>query len=325
MDPSLAFKRISRLNLTEIKKLLEGVEPDEALIAKLKRDRRAGVRNLACSFRKELDHIDRLENHHNEMLTFERELRKNGKTLIAGVDEAGCGPWAGPVSIGCVIFPDGIHLPGLDDSKKMTKPHREEMYDRIIETALAWSVTLIDHIEIDEFGIHAASLRGMTKVVGMLSLTPEFVLVDGRAMPSLSCPGSCIIDGDALSLTIAAASVLAKVTRDKIMVEMDALYPGYGFKNHKGYSCKSHLEAVRKLGPCDIHRTSFEVVSAVSPPGTVRAVLEKRIMDASSPEILESVAKGIARNGRFVSESDLEFLRGVYQEKKTEVRSRETE
>ena len=125
MVSPLAGKRLSRLNVTEIRKLLEGVAPDEALIAKLKRDPRTGVRNLANSFRTMMDHIEHLENHHNEMLTFERELRSRGKTLIAGVDEAGCGPWAGPVAIGCVIFPDGVHLPGLDDSKKMTKPHRE--------------------------------------------------------------------------------------------------------------------------------------------------------------------------------------------------------
>jgi ribonuclease HII len=317
MESPLAGKRLSILNITEIRKLLEGVSPDDALIAKLKRDNRAGVRNLARSFQTQKKNHDHLESKHEEMLSFERALRSEGKTLIAGVDEAGRGPLAGPVTIGCVIFPDGIHLPGLDDSKKMTKPHREEMYFKIIDIAIAWNVVVMDHISIDEFGIHGAVLRGMTKAVGELPVTPEIVLVDGRALPFLNCPGRCIVDGDALSLTIAAASVLAKVTRDRIMVEMDALYPGYGLAEHKGYACKKHIDAIRKLGPSDIHRMSFEVVSAVTPSEIVVRLLEKRLRDASSPDVLESVANGIGRNGRFVSESDLGYLRSVYRECKS--------
>lgn len=314
MVSPLAGKRLSRLTVTEIRVLLAGVAPDEALIAKLKRDRRAGVRNLACSFSARNEHNDYLEYKHAEMLTFERELRAGGISLIAGLDEAGRGPLAGPVTVGCVIFADDVHLPGLDDSKKMTGPNREEMYSRILDASRAWSVVVTDHQEIDEFGIHAAVLRGMSKAVENLSETPEIALVDGRFLPLLPCQGRCIVHGDALSLTIAAASVLAKVTRDRIMVEMDSRYPGYGFAGHKGYASSEHIEAVRKLGPCDIHRISYEVVSAVSPPGTVRNILEKRLRDASFPAVLECAANGIARNSRFISENDLDYLRSVYKE-----------
>ncbi|MDP2984151.1 MAG: ribonuclease HII [Candidatus Latescibacter sp.] len=314
MESSLAGKRLSLLSVTEIRKLLEGVAPDEALIAKLKHDSRAGVRNLACSFSARKEHNDCLEFKHAEMLTFECELRAGGISLIAGLDEAGRGPLAGPAAVGCVIFADDVHLPGLDDSKKMTAPNREEMYSRILDASRAWSVVVTDHREIDEFGVHVAVLRGMGKAVENLSVTPEIALVDGRSLPQLACPGRSIVHGDALSLTIAAASVLAKVTRDRIMVEMDSRYPGYGFAGHKGYGSSEHIEAVRKLGPCDIHRISFEIVSAVSPPGTVRTILEKRLWDATSPAVLECAANGIARNSRFISENDLDYLRSVYRE-----------
>lgn len=317
MESPLAGKRLSILSVTEIRKLLEGVSPDDTLIARLKRDRRAGVRNLARSYLAQKKNIDHLESKHEEMLSFERELRAEGKSLIAGVDEAGRGPLAGPAAVGCVIFPDEFHLPGLDDSKKMTKPNREDMYGRILEVARAWSVTVMDNLEIDEYGVHVAILRGMSKAVENLSVTPEIVLVDGRCLPSLHCPGRCIVDGDALSLTIAAASVLAKVTRDRIMVEMDSVYPGYGFAGHKGYACKEHIEAIRRLGPCEIHRMSFQVATAVTPPEIVARILEKRLRDSSSPDVLERVANGISRNSRFISEKHLDCLRDIYRECKS--------
>ncbi|MFA6470763.1 MAG: ribonuclease HII [Candidatus Latescibacterota bacterium] len=317
MESPFAGKRLSLLSVTEIRKLLADVPPDEALIARLKRDPRAGVRNLARTIIARKKTSDLLEARHAEMLSFERRFRAEGKRLIAGVDEAGRGPLAGPASVGCVIFPEEFHLPGLDDSKKMSKANREDMYGRIIEVATAWSVVLVDTLEIDEYGVHVAILRGMSKAVEKLSVPPDIVLVDGRGLPTLSCPARCIVDGDALSLSIAAASVLAKVTRDRFMVEMDSIYPGYGFAGHKGYGCKEHVEAIRKLGPCEIHRLSFEIVPAVAPSEAVAGILEKRLRDASSPEALERVANGIARNRRFFPEKHLDRLREIYRECKS--------
>jgi ribonuclease HII len=314
MDHPLFRKRLSRLSITEIRRAVADYPPDEALIAKLQRDPRAGVRALADSLENRRERGSRLETKHEEMLAIERGLRANGSNHIAGLDEAGRGPLAGPVSVGCVILPENIHLPGLDDSKKMSAKAREEMYARIAEEAVAWTVVLLDHLEIDELGIHGAVMEGMRRAVDRLGFRPDTALVDGRSLPGLGCRERAIVDGDALCLSIAAASVMAKVTRDRVMVEMDARYPEYGFAGHKGYGCEEHVEALRKYGPCPIHRFSFRTIAEVSPPGTVRAALEHRLRDASTAEDLERAAAGIGRNGELFGGETLEYLRGVYRE-----------
>lgn len=307
-------KRLSGLSVTEIRRAVEAVPPDDTLIGKLLRDPRAGVQAIARSLENRRVRSARAAARYETLLAFERGIRENGARCIAGVDEAGRGPLAGPVTVGCVVLPEDIRLPGLDDSKKMTPKTREEMYGRIVAEARAWSVAAVDHIEIDEIGILGAVMKGMRLAVEGIGIRPDVALIDGNSLPGLSCRERAIVDGDSLCVSIAAASVVAKVTRDRIMVEMHERYPGYGFAGHKGYGCEAHVEAIRRLGPCSIHRFSYRTITEVSPPGAVREVLERRLRDAGTPEALERAANGIGRNGELIGGKTLDSLRGVYLE-----------
>lgn len=183
--------------------------------------------------------------------------------LVCGVDEAGRGPSAGPVSAGAVIL-DPKNIPkGLDDSKKLTAKAREALEIEIMATATAWAVGFASVEEIHELNIlHAAGLA-MRRAVEALSVAPTLALVDGNYAFKLPCPVKTVVGGDGKSLSIAAASILAKVARDRLMIEMDAVYPGYGFAGHKGYNAPAHLEALVRLGPCEIHRRGWRPVKMV--------------------------------------------------------------
>lgn len=179
---------------------------------------------------------------------------------VCGVDEAGRGPWAGPVSAGAVIL-DPARLPeGLDDSKKLTAKARAALELEIKDKALAWGVGLASVEEIEELNILQATGLAMRRAVEALAVTPAFALVDGNYRFKLPCEIKTVVKGDAISSSIAAASILAKVARDRLMTEMDAVYPGYGFAAHKGYHAQVHVEALRTLGPCAIHRRGWEPV-----------------------------------------------------------------
>jgi ribonuclease HII len=188
-----------------------------------------------------------------------RELRKwPGEPGIAGVDEAGCGPLAGPVVVAAVILDPARRINGLDDSKLLPEAMREKLYARIIERAVAWSVVAVEVEEIDRLNIYHARMAGMLRALAALSRTPAFALIDGNRLPRhLPCRARAIVDGDAIVPSISAASIVAKVTRDRIMRELDARWPGYGFARHKGYSVPEHLDALQRLGPCPQHRRSF--------------------------------------------------------------------
>ncbi|HEX6614618.1 MAG TPA: ribonuclease HII [Rhodanobacteraceae bacterium] len=191
-----------------------------------------------------------------------KELRKwPSESGIAGVDEAGCGPLAGPVVVAAVILDPARRINGLDDSKLLPEAMREKLYARIVERAVAWSVVAVEVEEIDRLNIFHARMAGMLRAVVALSRSPAFVLVDGNRLPRhLPCRARAIVDGDALVPSISAASIIAKVTRDRIMCELDAHWPGYGFAQHKGYPVPEHLEALQRLGPCPRHRRSFAPV-----------------------------------------------------------------
>ncbi len=195
------------------------------------------------------------------MLRFEREAREQGYAAVCGCDEAGAGPLAGPVFAAAVILPPRFELPGLNDSKKLTEKKREELFPLIKEQALAWAVASVDAEEIDRTDILSARMKAMQCAMDALSLQPDFALIDGnrdRGRTSrIVTPHRCIVGGDGLSASIAAASVLAKVSRDRLMVQMDALYPRYGFARHKGYGTKEHREMLALYGPCPIHRLTF--------------------------------------------------------------------
>jgi ribonuclease HII len=194
------------------------------------------------------------------LLTRERELWASGLVRIAGVDEAGVGPLAGPVVAAAVIFPPGIGLPGVDDSKKLTPERRATLADSIRESALTFSVALVTPEEIDRINVYQATLLAMGRAVDGLSLRPQHVLVDARRIPGCDLPQEAIIRGDAHCHAIAAASILAKTTRDALMRRYDDEFPGYGFADHKGYPTEAHRDAIRRLGPCAIHRLSFTLL-----------------------------------------------------------------
>ena len=192
------------------------------------------------------------------MLTHERRLWDSGRSLIAGVDEVGRGPLAGPVVAAAVILPHDFDVLGIDDSKKLSPKKREELAEVIKEKALAWSVGWVGPERIDEINILEATKEAMTQAVQGLSLQPDHVLIDGNfTVRSLALPQTAIVKGDANSTSIAAASILAKVTRDRYMEEMDAVYPGYAFASNKGYGTKAHYDGLRAQGPTPIHRRSF--------------------------------------------------------------------
>lgn len=192
-----------------------------------------------------------------ELYAYEAALRAQGVSVICGIDEAGRGPLAGPVCAAACILPAGLELPGLNDSKKLTEKRREALYTQIIAQAVAWAVCLVDEKTIDEINILQATFRAMRGAVEQLSVRPDLCLVDGNRDPGLGLPTKTVVGGDAACASIAAASILAKVTRDRLMVQLDAQYPGYGFAAHKGYGTKAHYAAVAALGLCPIHRRSF--------------------------------------------------------------------
>ena len=197
----------------------------------------------------------------SNMLALESKLWDQGYPKVAGVDEVGRGPLAGPVVAACVVFPQNLFLPGVNDSKKLTSKKREELFDLIMENALDVGIGIVKENVIDRMNILNASLTAMWKAVDQLKSPPDFILVDGnQKIPNLSFPQMPVIKGDSLSLSIASASIIAKVTRDRIMVKYHKKYPEFGFDEHKGYSTKVHIEALKTFGPCKIHRQSFKLV-----------------------------------------------------------------
>ncbi len=196
---------------------------------------------------------------HITALTFERELWQTGKRFVAGVDEAGRGPLAGPVVAAAVVFPREFIIDGIKDSKTLSEKKRTDLFEQIHLKALSIGVGSVDHILIDEINVLNATFKAMHKAIDELEPAPEHLLVDGPYFPELNIPASKIVDGDSKCFTIAAASIIAKVIRDKMMIEYDKIYPQYGFAKHKGYGTEEHIEAIRKYGFCEIHRKSFKI------------------------------------------------------------------
>lgn len=189
--------------------------------------------------------------------TIENEARAEGYKSICGVDEAGRGPLCGPVTAAAVILPDGLYIEGLNDSKKLTEAKREKLFDIITSEAIAWSVASASVEEINETDILSAAMLAMRRAVEALSVPADFALIDGNISRGFNIPTRTVIHGDAISPSIAAASILAKVTRDRLCYELDAQYPEYGIAKHKGYGTKDHREALIKYGPAPIYRTKF--------------------------------------------------------------------
>lgn len=188
---------------------------------------------------------------------YEIEEYDKGFSLIGGADEVGRGPLAGPVVCAAVILPKNCDIIGIDDSKKLSEKKREELYEKIIDQAISYDIEYVFQDVIDDINILEATKLCMSRAINNLNPLPEIVLVDALKNLDIKCPERALIHGDALSYSIGAASIIAKVSRDRFMVEMDKKYPGYNFAKNKGYGTKEHMDALRKIGPCEIHRKSF--------------------------------------------------------------------
>lgn len=252
-----------RQSLSELRQkyLEDGASVPSNLVASLEADGRAGALALARAI-KARQAANRSEGQRlRHMLKFENELWAQGFKLIAGVDEAGAGPCAGPVVAGAAILPLGYKLRGLDDSKKiLDEAKRDELAEAVKRDAVAWAVGWASHTEIDEINIYQAGLLAMRRAVEGLAVKPDYLLVDARRVPGVPQPQQGIIKGDAQSLSIAAGAILAKTTRDRHMNELGAKHPGYGFEQHKGYPTPEHLDAIERLGVLDFHRKSYAPV-----------------------------------------------------------------
>ena len=192
-----------------------------------------------------------------ELYELEKQLHREGYSVVCGVDEAGRGPLAGPVCAAAVILPEDCDLPGLNDSKKLTEKKREALYDQIMEKAVAYGIAFSTVEEIEEINILSAALLAMNRAIAKLPQTPDMALVDGNTTRDIAVPARAVVGGDGKCACIAAASVLAKVTRDRLMLDMAKEYPQYAFEKHKGYGTKVHYAALEEYGPSPIHRMSF--------------------------------------------------------------------
>jgi len=251
--------------LNSLKAIQERFSDPEAavspqLLRRLQRDPRAGAAKLYQSllrrWKQQCDENRRLD----AMLHFERVLWKAGISRIAGVDEVGIGPLAGPVVAAAVVFPPGVDIDGINDSKQLDAPTRERLDKEIRAKASGIGIGIVEIEEIDRINIYHAGIRAMQLAISGLPDPPQHVLVDSRAIPDLPLPQNSFDKGDGINFSIASASIVAKVYRDRVMTELDSIYPGYGFADHKGYATPVHQRAIQELGPCGIHRKSFDYI-----------------------------------------------------------------
>lgn len=257
---------IKKMSLRKLQELIEeqGPEVYTQVIAALGNDPRGGAQKLVRQCQTQLDEWKRERERIGRMFSYERQVWAMGYRLIAGLDEVGRGPLAGPVVAAAVVLPGELVLPGLEECRRLSGKRRQELYEEIRAQALAVGIGMIHPEGIDEANVMMATYRAMVKAVSDLAVVPDYLLVDSLHLPGVSQPQALIAGGDGQSCSIAAASVVAKVTRDEYMVEMDKLYPQYGFASHKGYGTLEHREALEKNGPCPLHRRSY---------GTVREII----------------------------------------------------
>ncbi|MYL70958.1 ribonuclease HII [Halobacillus litoralis] len=250
---------MTQLTVAQVKERLNDDTLTSQELALFKEDSRKGVQQLVQRYHKEIRQKQELRSQYEKMMVFEEDLFQRGFTQIAGIDEAGRGPIAGPVVAGAVILPRDYYLEGLNDSKKLSLKNREAYFERIKADA-DWGVGIVTNEEIDQINIYQASKLAMKRAVGDLSGQPEHLLIDAMELDAISSPQTKLIKGDERSVSIAAASVIAKVTRDRMMAEIDERYPMYEFRNNQGYGTKPHVEALKSHGPSPVHRKTFAPV-----------------------------------------------------------------
>lgn len=250
-------EKMSMKTVQEVEKLLKEIKDREnPLLKKLSNDNRKGVRQLLERWEKKMSQVELAKEKFNEMTIFEKKYRSHGYQWIAGVDEVGRGPLAGPVVAAAVMLPEDFYLNGIDDSKKLSEKKRDEYYGFIQEKAIAIGIGIVDSKVIDEINIYEATKKAMNIAISSLSQQPDVLLIDAMKLETPFLVES-IIKGDAKSISIAAASIIAKVTRDRMMKEFSNQYPFYRFEQNMGYGTKDHLDALGKFGVTPIHRKSF--------------------------------------------------------------------
>ena len=251
------------MTISEIREILLG-SPSEEFLAELELDSRVAVKKLLQAYHKRVEKAALERERFHKMLSYERNYYEEGAKLIAGVDEAGRGPLAGPLVIAAVVMPQEFFISGLNDSKQISASKRDKLYDEILQKALSVSVNIVSISNIDELNIYRATQQGMAEVLLHLDKEPDVALIDAMPVEAGEIKTVSLVHGDALSASIAAASIIAKVTRDRIMEKLDALYPAYKFANNKGYGSKDHMQAIDQDGVTEWHRRSYEPVKSLN-------------------------------------------------------------
>ena len=251
------------MTISEIREILLG-SPSEEFLTDLENDQRIAVKKLLQAYHKRIEKAALERERFHKMLSYERQYYDEGAKLIAGVDEAGRGPLAGPLVIAAVVMPQEFFISGLNDSKQISASKRDKLYDEILQKALSVSVNIVSISNIDELNIYRATQQGMAEVLLHLDKQPDVALIDAMPVEAGDIKTVSLVHGDALSASIAAASIIAKVTRDRIMEKLDTLYPAYKFANNKGYGSKDHMQAIDQDGVTEWHRRSYEPVKSLN-------------------------------------------------------------
>ena len=251
------------MTISEIREILLG-SPSEEFLVELELDQRVAVKKLLQAYHKRIEKAALERERFHKMLSYERQYYDEGAKLIAGVDEAGRGPLAGPLVIAAVVMPQEFFISGLNDSKQISASKRDKLYDEILQKALSVSVNIVSISNIDELNIYRATQQGMAEVLLHLDKQPDVALIDAMPVEAGDIKTVSLVHGDALSASIAAASIIAKVTRDRIMEKLDTLYPAYKFVNNKGYGSKDHMQAIDQDGVTEWHRRSYEPVKSLN-------------------------------------------------------------
>ncbi|ACL69494.1 ribonuclease HII [Halothermothrix orenii] len=305
----------SELTIKEIDLYLKKVKVDDNIIKKLEEDPRKGVKKLATRYKRIREKEQEIKRRWEEMNSLQNNLFKEGFHFIAGVDEAGRGPLAGPVVAAAVVFKPETKVLGLDDSKKLTAKERETLFEEIYDRALSIGVGIVDNKDIDKLNILNASLKAMKKALDSLSCPVDYILIDGKnKLSELNIKQQAVIDGDNKVNVIAAASIIAKVTRDRILDKLHKKYPEYGFINNKGYGTREHIEALKAYGPSPIHRYSFSLVREYC-----LLTYKERLRKATSEDELIQIGKDIDRLTG-ISDRELDYLRNIYRNRYREIK-----
>jgi ribonuclease HII len=305
---------LSKLSVDEIR---ERYAPADApvspqTLSKLKRDPRHGVRQIYATLKKRYERDSAERTRLDAMLNFERVLWRAGVEHIAGVDEVGMGPLAGPVIAAAVVFPPHTELHGIDDSKKLDLEQRVDAERRIRAVASGIGIGRAEVAEIDTINIYHAGLLAMRRAVEALPIRPQHVLVDARSIPGVEVPQNCFNKGDGLDFSIAAASIVAKIFRDRVMDELAHAHPEYGFERHKGYCTPEHQDAIRRLGPCAIHRTSFTFLRELRGEySTLFYDLKQRLDSAATAAELQAIDQELGSSRSALADSEQRKLRLV--------------